>query len=110
MKQQYAPDLGKLRLEREEIDRKRDEYIKKLSAAREKLSWDNFTSVPPEKEADLKKTLRHLELQKLVMEDALETPVTELLSDEEITEKRSREGSVCVRTTPIQCHIESGSA
>ena len=53
-----------------------------------------------EAEADLKKTLRHLELQKLVMEDALETPVTELLSDEEITEKRSREGSVCVRTTP----------
>jgi len=43
-------------LEREEIDRKRDEYIKKLSAAREKLSWDNFTSVPPEKEGDLKKT------------------------------------------------------
>ena len=28
-----------------------------------------------EAEADLKKTLRHLELQKLVMEDALETPV-----------------------------------
>ena len=34
------------------------------------------------------------------MEDALETPMTELLSDEEATEKRSREGSVCVRTTP----------
>lgn len=48
----------------------------------------------------MKKTLRHMELQKLVMEDALETPITEVLSDEESApEKRSREGSVCVRTT-----------
>lgn len=55
MKQQYTPDLGKLRLEREEIDKKRDEYIRKLSAAREKLTWDNFTSVPAEKEGELRK-------------------------------------------------------
>ena len=44
-----------------------------------------------EAEADLKKTLRHLELQKLVMEDALETPVTELLSDRE-----TKSGRECV--------------
>ena len=47
--------MGKLRLERKEIDIKREAFAKEMNAARERLTWDNFVSVPAEKEAELKK-------------------------------------------------------
>ena len=57
---QYAPDLSKIRLEREEIDRKREESINKLNEARKRLTWENFTSVPVDNETNLRKTYAEL--------------------------------------------------
>lgn len=42
-------------MEREEIDKQRDKYIKELTSARESLSWENFDSVPVEKKTELRK-------------------------------------------------------
>ena len=47
--------MGRVRLERQDIDKKREQYIKELTSAREKLSWDNFSSVPIEKTTQIKK-------------------------------------------------------
>ena len=42
-------------MEREEVDKQRDKYIKELTSARESLSWENFDSVPIEKKTELRK-------------------------------------------------------
>lgn len=57
---QFAPDLSKIRLERDEIDRKREEYISKLNEARKRLTWENFASVPVDNEPDLRKKYAEL--------------------------------------------------
>lgn len=57
---QFAPDLSKIRLERDEIDRKREEYINKLNEARKRLTWENFASVPVDNEPDLRKKYAEL--------------------------------------------------
>ena len=42
-------------MERESLEQKRSAQIKELNAARDKLTWDNFASVPVDKEANLRK-------------------------------------------------------
>lgn len=48
--------MGKVRLEREATDKRREEYTRKLTSAREQLTWDNFSSAPIDKVAMVKKT------------------------------------------------------
>lgn len=57
---QFAPDLSKIRLERDEIDHKREESINKLNEARKRLTWENFASVPVDYEPDLRKKYAEL--------------------------------------------------